>query len=152
MNILILTLPLFGLAITFLPIVPVLTNNKKSISIKQRLTIHLIMFFALLILTTIVLFSTGFVAHAMEMAGRLKPSPATKGVLGDSGFKFLGAAGSTGLGCIGGGLAVGGAAPAAIASSSENPDNFGKSMIFVVLGEGIAIYGLVVSFLILFAN
>lgn len=152
MNILILTLPLFGLAITFLPMVPVFTNNKKPISIKQRLTIHLVMFFALLILVTITLLSTGFVAHAMEVAGRLKPSQAAKSALGDSGLKFIGAAGSTGLGCIGGGLAVGGAAPAAIASSSENPDNFGKSMIFVVLGEGIAIYGLVVSFLILFAN
>ena len=41
------------------------------------------------------------------------------------------------------------AAPAAIGAFSENAENFGKSLIFVALGEGVAIYGLLISILII---
>ena len=44
---------------------------------------------------------------------------------------------------------VAGAAPAAIGATSEDPKAFGKSLIFVALGEGVALYGLLVSILIL---
>ena len=50
---------------------------------------------------------------------------------------------------IGGGIAVAAGAPAAIAANSENPKTFGKSLIFVALGESIALYGLVISIMIL---
>ena len=62
---------------------------------------------------------------------------------------LLAAALATGLAGIGGGLAVAAGAPDAIAANSENPKTFGKSMIFVALGESIAIYGLVISIMIL---
>jgi len=62
---------------------------------------------------------------------------------------FIGAALVTGMGAIGTGIAVSSAASAAIAAVSENEQNFGKSMIFVAMAEGIAIYGLLVSFMIL---
>lgn len=52
-----------------------------------------------------------------------------------------------GLAGIGGGIAVASAAPAAIAATSEDPKAFGKALIFVALGEGIALYGLLMSFL-----
>lgn len=55
----------------------------------------------------------------------------------------------TGLSGIGGGIAVASAAPAAIAANAENPKTFVKSLAFVALGEGIAIYGLLVSIMIL---
>jgi hypothetical protein len=51
-----------------------------------------------------------------------------------------------------GGIAVGNAAPAAIGATSEDPKAFGKAIIFVVLGEGIAIYGMLVSILLIFAR
>ena len=35
---------------------------------------------------------------------------------------------------------------AAIGASSENPSMFAKSIIFVALAEGIAIYGMLISF------
>ena len=54
-----------------------------------------------------------------------------------------------GISGIGGGIAVAGAAPAAIGATSEDPKAFGKSLIFVALGEGVALYGLLVSILIL---
>ena len=67
-------------------------------------------------------------------------------------FAYIGAALATGLSCIGGGIAVGNAAPAAIGATSEDPKAFGKAIIFVVLGEGIAIYGMLVSILLIFAR
>ncbi len=65
-------------------------------------------------------------------------------------YKTLAAAISTGLACIGAGIAVGGSGAAAIGATAEKPETFGRSLIFVGLSEGIAIYGLVVSFIILF--
>ena len=66
-----------------------------------------------------------------------------------SGMAFIGAAAATGLSCIGGGIAVGNAAPAAIGATSEDPKAFGKAIIFVALGEGIALYGMLISIMIL---
>jgi len=62
---------------------------------------------------------------------------------------FIGAALVTGLSSIGTGIAVSSAAAAAIGAISENENNFGKAMIFVAMAEGIAIYGLLISFMIL---
>ena len=61
---------------------------------------------------------------------------------------LVAAALATGLAGIGGGMAVASAAPAAIAANSENEKTFGKSLIFVALGESIALYGLVISIMI----
>jgi len=62
---------------------------------------------------------------------------------------FIGAALVTGLGAVGTGIAVSHTAAAAIAAISENENNFGKAMVFVAMAEGIAIYGLLISFMIL---
>lgn len=67
----------------------------------------------------------------------------------DPGMGLIAAALATGLSCIGGGIAVASAAPAAIGATSEDPKAFGKALIFVALGEGIALYGLLISILIL---
>lgn len=53
-----------------------------------------------------------------------------------------------GIAGIGSGIAVGPSAAAAIGATSEDPKNFGKAIIFVALGEGIALYGLLVAILI----
>lgn len=66
------------------------------------------------------------------------------------GMKFLGAALSTGLACVGAGIAVSSSASAALGAISEDPKIMGKSLIFVALAEGIALYGLIISLLILF--
>lgn len=68
---------------------------------------------------------------------------------GSDGMAFIGAGAATGLSCIGGGIAVGNAAPAAIGATSEDPKAFGKAIIFVALGEGIALYGMLISIMIL---
>ena len=71
------------------------------------------------------------------------------GISVGQGLGYLAAALSVGLGCIGTGLAVASAAPAAIGACSEDPKAFGKSIVFVGMGEGIAIYGLLISFMII---
>jgi len=63
--------------------------------------------------------------------------------------RFLGAAIATGLAAIGSGIAVGIAGAAAIGAIAEKPELLGRTLIFVGLAEGIVIYGLIVSFLIL---
>ena len=68
---------------------------------------------------------------------------------GAAGMNYIAAAAATGLSCIGGGIAVGNAAPAAIGATSEDPKAFGKAIIFVALGEGVALYGMLISILIL---
>lgn len=65
------------------------------------------------------------------------------------GMAYIGAALSTGIAAIGGGIAVGAGAPAAIGALTEDPKSFGKALIFVALGEGIALYGMLISILIL---
>mgnify|MGYP001160569072 CR=1 FL=1 len=68
--------------------------------------------------------------------------------LGD-GLGFLAASLSTGLACIGSGVAVGSVGSAALGAVSEDPKILGKTLIFVGLAEGIAIYGLIISIMIL---
>lgn len=68
--------------------------------------------------------------------------------IGD-GLGLLAAALSVGLAGIGGGIAVAKGSAAAIGALSENRSTFGLSIVFVALGEGIALYGLLISFLIL---
>lgn len=66
-----------------------------------------------------------------------------------AGMKYIGAGLSTGMACIGAGIAVGAASAAAIGAISENPKLLGRTIIFVGLSEGIALYGLIISILIL---
>ncbi len=65
------------------------------------------------------------------------------------GLKYVGAGLSIGLAGIGGGIAVASAAAAAIGAMSENESIMGKTLIFVALAEGIALYGLVIAIMIL---
>lgn len=66
-----------------------------------------------------------------------------------TGLGYLAAALVTGLSCIGGGIAVASAASAALGAISEDSSVLGKSLIFVGLAEGVCLYGLIISFMIL---
>ena len=66
-----------------------------------------------------------------------------------TGMGYLAAALVTGLSCIGGGIAVASAASAALGAISEDSSVLGKSLIFVGLAEGVCLYGLIISFMIL---
>jgi V/A-type H+-transporting ATPase subunit K len=64
-------------------------------------------------------------------------------------YASLAAAISTGLATIGAGIAVSTTGAAAVGAIAEKPESFGRALIFVGLAEGIAIYGLIIAFLIL---
>jgi V/A-type H+/Na+-transporting ATPase subunit K len=65
------------------------------------------------------------------------------------GLGYVGAGLSTGCAAIGAGIGVGIAGAAGIGAISEKPAMLGKSLIYVGLAEGVAIYGLLISILIL---
>ena len=67
-----------------------------------------------------------------------------------SGMRMMAAALSTGLACLGAGLGVAFAGSAALGVLGEKPELFAKTLLYVVMGEGIAIYGMIISILILF--
>ena len=69
--------------------------------------------------------------------------------IGAAGWGYLAAALSTGMSCLGGGIAVSAAASAALGAISEDGSILGKSLIFVGLAEGVCLYGLIISFMIL---
>jgi V/A-type H+/Na+-transporting ATPase subunit K len=66
-----------------------------------------------------------------------------------TGIGFIAAALSTGLATIGAGYAVAVVGSSALGAVSEDPKLLGKTLIFAGLAEGIAIYGLIISIMIL---
>jgi V/A-type H+/Na+-transporting ATPase subunit K len=64
-------------------------------------------------------------------------------------FAMLAAAFATAMSSLGAGFAVAKVGTAAVGALAEKPELFGRLLIFVGLAEGIAIYGLIVSILIL---
>ena len=72
-----------------------------------------------------------------------------KQVDNNKGFGLIAVALSTGLACVGAGIAVATVGSSAVGAISENPKLLGKTIIFVGLAEGIAIYGLIISIMIL---
>jgi len=65
------------------------------------------------------------------------------------GWGLIAAALSTALAAIGAGYAVARVGSAAVGAIAEKPELFGRALVLVGLAEGIAIYGLIVSILIL---
>ena len=99
-------------------------------------------------------FLVGMFAAGLAMVWLASPSSALAAGAAQEGgvvdqYATLAAALSTGLACIGAGIAVGNAGAAAVGATAEKPESFGRALIFVGLSEGIAIYGLIISFLIL---
>lgn len=80
--------------------------------------------------------------HAAETAAETAAGMST-------GLGYIAAALATSLSGIGSGIAVASSASAALGAISEDQSIFGKSMIFVAMAEGIALYGLIISFMIL---
>lgn len=65
------------------------------------------------------------------------------------GLALLGAGLPTGLATIGAGIAIGPVGAAAMATIAERPEAFGRTLVYLGLAEGIAIYGLVISIMLL---
>jgi V/A-type H+-transporting ATPase subunit K len=90
-----------------------------------------------------------------EMAGAATAAPAghaagaAAGTATSSGGALIGAAIAVAASTIGAGIAVAYTGAAALAAMSERPELFGKAMVIVGLAEGIAIYGLIISVILI---
>lgn len=138
MTILTFILPLIAVVLLSLPLVKMFTSKVSKKSAKWRLLTHVGGFFGAVALTLCLSMSSAFAAESSAIVGTLA-----------QGLGFIAAALATGCSALGAGIAVAAAAPAAIGAFSENEGNFGKALIFVALGEGVAIYGLLISILII---
>ncbi|MFA9378143.1 MAG: ATP synthase subunit C [Lachnotalea sp.] len=116
-----------------------LVGEKNRGRFKTSLGVNTFFFFGTLILANILLFS-GNVQAATTTTAVANPS---------AGLGYIAAALSTGLSCVGAGIAIASSASAALGAISEDSSMFGKSLIFVALAEGVALYGLIISFMIL---
>lgn len=115
---------------------------KKTRSAKKSFARHFIT--AAIVFVAMMTFSA--VASAADYTPEEQAAIASESQIG---LGLVGAALSVGLSGIGGGIALAGGAPAAIGATSEDPAAFGKALIFVALGEAVALYGFVIAFLIL---
>ena len=114
-----------------------LLGEKTKGRYKVSLGFNCFLFFGTFLLANILMYSGNAFA-----AGEAAATSAT-------GLGYIAAALVTGLSCIGGGIAVASAASAALGAISEDSSILGKSLIFVGLAEGVCLYGLIISFMIL---
>lgn len=109
---------------------------------KTALEANLFLFFGTMVIAAVLMFNGN--AFAAEEAASAAGSASSA-----AGMGYLSAALATGLSCLGGGIAVSAAASAALGAISEDSSILGKSLIFVGLAEGVCLYGLIISFMIL---
>ncbi len=116
-------------------------NEKSKQMVKKVLRLNLAAFIPLMIV------ALSIIGIDYIYADEAAKSVASSG--NSLGLGYLGAALATGLATIGTGIAVGSVGSSALGAVSENPKILGKTLIFVGLAEGIAIYGLIISILII---
>ncbi len=120
--------------------IPVLIYVKSEKGVKSKkiaLFTNIGMYFTLMVASVIAM-CTGAVGAEEAAAASMS-----------SGMGYLAAGLATGMATIGAGIAVGAAASAALGAISENEKVFGKALVFVALAEGVALYGLLISFMII---
>lgn len=119
-----------------------LKNNEDSSKekIRKALKINLSTFIPIMVMILVLVLPNGVKAATTGSASEA-----------GSGLKYIGAALSTGLATIGTGYAVGQVGSAALGAISEDASILGRTIIFVGLAEGIAIFGVIISIMILFA-
>ncbi len=140
MEILLSALALF--AVITLPLVAIYYRAKRGNKGKAPLITNVCGFFGLMLICSVFFFSQS--ASAAETAAVAVTSDGFA-----KGMGFLSAALAVGLTSIGGGIAVASSASAALGALSENDGIFGKALVMVGLAEGVALYGLLVAFMII---
>ena len=115
---------------------------------KRSLACNCFFFFGTLVLASVLSLGGAGSVQAAEAAADVAATGAAAGGL-SPGLGYIAAALATSLSGIGSGIAVASSASAALGAISEDQSIFGKSMIFVAMAEGIALYGLIISFMIL---
>ncbi len=97
-------------------------------------------------LLTAILLSCGLILSLMAFGGVAAQEPTQTQ---DFGLSMLAAGLAIGLAGLGAALGMGTAGAAAVGAVAERPEVFSKTLIYIVFIEAIAIYGLVIAFMIL---
>jgi V/A-type H+-transporting ATPase subunit K len=106
---------------------------------------------AVIVLGTAVLafVSSVLLWHPAALASEGAAAAAAVASDGATQWGYVAAALATGLSALGAAYAVGSVAGAAVGALAEKPELFGRLLILAGLAEGIAIYGVIISVLIL---
>lgn len=121
--------------------VPAANMQRSSKWLKGALGVNVLSFIGSLLLLVLFALQAAMAEPAV--------AEATKEVTLGLGLALIGIGIPTAAATLGAGLAVGPIGAAALAVIAEKPEAFGRSLIFIGLAEGIAIYGLVVTILML---
>lgn len=118
-----------------------LKNNEdpSKAKISKALKMNLFTFVPIMLMIVVLMIPSG--SKAAEGAATVASN--------SDGLRYIGAALSTGLAAIGTGYAVGTVGSAALGAISEDQSILGRTIIFVGLAEGIAIFGVIISIMIL---
>lgn len=104
-------------------------------------------------LANLALFATGMAGAMLLGVGEVMAAEPVAGATAEislgQGLALLGVGLPTGLAAIGAAIALGPIGSASLAVIAEKPEMFGRTLIYMGLAEGIAIYGLVMSILLL---
>ena len=134
------------LVLIVLPLIAIYKRAKHGKSVKKPLYANLAGFFAVSPAWGIALVSQGVAApHAAADAAATAAATGTDWTMA---IGYLAAALAVGISGVGSAIAVSSTASAAIGAMVENEGTFGKSLVFVGLAEGIAIYGLLIAIVI----
>jgi len=137
---------LFGILLLFAPLFLMVVGKLRGKKAKSALYGHISAFFGIFVLCSVFIFS----GHAMAATADTSTTAVAASTSFADGMKYLSAALAVGISGIAAGIAVAASASAALGALSENENIFGKSIIFVAMGEGIALFGLIVAILLIF--
>lgn len=134
---------LLVLLVAALPLVVIYLRVKRGHckNVKRSLTANLCMFFAVLAVSAVVFLKQG-AAAAAEAGGLISSDGFAKGM------GYLSSAIAVSVSGLASAKAVSTSASAAIGALVENDSTFGKALVFVGMAEGIALYGMLVAFII----
>ncbi len=126
-----------GLYLELTPARPVATPGRARRWLLGNLAVFVLALLALIAMGT------------QEVMAQVAQAAARPEVTTGLGLAIIGVGLPTGLAAIGAALALGPVGAAALAVVAEKPEMFGRTLIYLGLAEGIAIYGLVMSILLL---
>ncbi|MEE0955437.1 MAG: ATP synthase subunit C [Eubacterium sp.] len=121
-----------------IPLLAFFAGKRTRSSFKKSLAVNCVAFFGILGIAAVV---TLVGASSVFAAG-------SDSVSMGAGLGYIAAALSIGMSGIGSGIGVASSSSAALGAMSEDSSLFGKSLIFVAMAEGIALYGLIIAFMI----
>ncbi|HBD86784.1 MAG TPA: ATPase [Clostridiales bacterium] len=128
------------LILIVLPLAAIYRRAKRGKSVKKPLYANLCLFFTMFAVSAAVFLSQGVAAAGDTMAAG--------GTDWTTAVAYISAALAVGISGLASAKAVAQTACAAIGAMVENEGTFGKSLVFVGMAEGIAIYGLLIGIVI----